>query len=705
VAKPRPKALPKALPVSSPQSRTPLLVCLGLFLLAVIVYSSVFHFDFVNFDDPDYVSANAHVRAGITGDGVAWAFTSTDAANWFPVTRLSYMLDVEMFGLRPGSHHAMNVVIHSLAVVFLFAFLHRSTKALWAGAFVAFLFAIHPLHAESVAWISERKDVLSAFFWFLALWLYVRYTERPETGRFMAVIGAFTLGLMSKPMLVTFPFVLLLMDWWPLRRGWRIQEKLPLFVLSFAAAASTFLVQRGSGAVQKIGELPLGTRVANALVSYVVYLGQTVWPANLAVFYPYPELPIWQPVLALLAIAGVSYVCWRQRTARPHLLIGWLWFLGTLVPVIGLVQVGAQAHADRYMYIPMVGLGIMIAWSAAELLRERRALIVAGAVVCLALCGATWAQVQTWEDSETLFRHAIAATGPNYLAEHNLGVALMEDGKLPEALSHLETAVRLQPNSARIHTDLGSVLARMPGRVQEAIAQFDEALRIEPGSYIARSNRAAAVANLPGHLQEAMGELQRAVAANPNDARAHNNLGSALLKSGQVREAAMQFQSALAANPAFGEAHKNLAASLAQIPGRLPEAISEYEAALRLDPDDGETHSNYGTALSQLPNQQAQSLAQFQAGVRLAPNNAEVQYNLGVALARMDGHQAEAIQHLEAAIRLKPDYAEAHNNLGVVLASAGRTPEAIQHWQTALKIRPDYEDARANLAMARGENR
>lgn len=542
----------------------------------------------------------------------------------------------------------------------------------------------------------RRKDVLSAFFWFLALWAYVRYTERPETGRFLAVIAAFLLGLMSKPMLVTFPFVLVLFDHWPLRRGWRLQEKLPLFVLSAAAALSTFVVQRGSGAVQALGELPLPTRAANAIVSYVVYLANTVWPAKLAVFYPYGDLPMWQVAGAMLLLAAVSFVIWHQRSARPYLLVGWFWFLGTLVPVIGLVQVGAQSHADRYMYIPMVGLAIMIAW----LIPARRSVIVATVCVCIACSAATFAQVQYWRNSETLFRHAVESTGPNYLAEHNLGVALMEDaGKVAAALPHLETAVRLRPSSARALTDLASALAKTPGHLPEAIADYQAALKIEPDSAIPHNNLGSALSKIPGRLPDAIAEFETALRLDPDDAQARANLGIALLKSGRLPEAVTQLQTALRADASNAEVHNSLGAALAGIPGRLPEAIAEYEAALRLEPDNAEAHVNLGTALVNV-GRAPEALAQFEAAARLAPENPDVQYNLGVALARTDGRQSEAVTHLEAAVRLKPDYAEAHNNLGVVLAGMGRVPEAIRHWQTALRLRPDYEDARANLAMA-----
>jgi protein O-mannosyl-transferase len=339
-------------------------IAIGLATATFLVYAQVWRFGFVNFDDPDYVNTS--------GRGVVWAFTSVDAANWFPVTRLSHILDVLLFGMRSGWHHLMNVVWHAAAAVLLFEFLHRATGARWRSAFVAFVFALHPLHMESVAWVSERKDVLSAFFWFLTLWAYTRYAQRPGRGWYAFTLTAFAVGLMAKPMMVTLPLVLLLLDLWPLGRR-AYGEKAPFFALSAASAIATFVVQRSAGAVGQLAVFPLGLRVENALVTYIIYIARMFWPVRLAVFYPYPaDLPAWQPMLAAAAILAISVGVWRGFRKHPYLAVGWAWYLVTLLPVIGLVQVGAQARADRYTYLPMTGLAIMLAWGTAEWPRGNR---------------------------------------------------------------------------------------------------------------------------------------------------------------------------------------------------------------------------------------------------------------------------------------------------------------------------------------------
>ena len=666
----KPQVIPVK-PVAVPWPRSYFLILGALFLATFAVYASVAHFDFVNFDDPDYVTNNPHVRNGITPDGLEWALTSGEVANWFPLTRISHILDCEIFGLRAGWHHLTNVLIHALAALLLFAFLHRATHALWRSAFVAFLFALHPLHVESVAWVAERKDVLSAFFWFLSLWAYVRYVENPAPRRYLLVLGAFCLGLMSKPMIVTLPFVLLLLDLWPLNRGLRLREKTPFFALSAASAIVTFAVQRGSGAVQAVAALPIGLRVENAAISCIVYIAKMLWPSGLAVFYPYPpDWPVWQAALATVAVAAVSLLALRRLRTNPYLAAGWFWYLITLLPVIGLIQVGAQARADRYMYVPMVGLSIMLAWGAADLLRNRRFLIALGAAACAASATVTWAQVQYWRNSETLFQHTLDVTSRNYLAEHNLGVALMDvPGRLPEALTHLETAVRLQPNSAKALTDLGTALSKTPGRLAEAVAAYQAALRIDPDSPIPRANLAITLSKL-GQLPEAANQLQAAVRAEPDSAEAHHALG----------------------------------VSVAAIPGREADAIAEYETALRLKPNYADAHSNLATVLAGMPNRLSEAIAHYETAARLDPDSAQVQYNLGVALARVDGRLPEAIAHLEAALRRKPDYAEAHNNLGVALSNIpSRLPDAISHFEAALRINPAYEDARYNLSLAKNQ--
>jgi protein O-mannosyl-transferase len=641
VAKPRAK--PRVLPQKQPTFagwRLDLLIYFALLLATFAVYAQVRHFSFLNYDDPDYTTGNVHVRQGLTAQGLAWAFTSRDAANWFPVTWVSHMLDAQFFGLDSGWDHLHNVLLHALAAILLCVFLQRATGARWRSALVAFFFALHPLHVESVAWVAERKDVLSACFWFLTLWAYVRYTARPGWGRYLAVTLGLCLGLMAKPMVVTLPFVLLLLDYWPLARlrqqGRRaIWEKLPLFALSAAAAAITYLVQQNAGAVKPV---PLATRLANATLSYALYIQKTFWPTRLAAFYPYPRHFAFVPVLAAgLLLAVVTAVAIALRRRAPYLLTGWGWFVVTLVPVIGLVQAGGQARADRYMYIPMVGLLIMLVWGAAEIFEKWHAKALAvplAAAACVACAALTWVQVGYWRNSETLFRHALDVTSNNALANHNLGNYLMvSPGRLSEAIPYLQAAVRIDPDSPPAHTDLGSALARS-GRLPAAITQFEDAIRLDPNAPIP-----------------------------------HNNLGSALAQSGRVPEAIAEFQTALRLDPNYDEARRNLAAvqaggstethlsrGVALLKAGDPSgAVAELETAVRLDPDDADAQNNLGVALSKFPQRQRESIARFEAAVRLKPDFADAQLNLGIALSGIPGRLPDALRHLEEANRLKPD--------------------------------------------------
>jgi tetratricopeptide (TPR) repeat protein len=559
----RKKQRASAVVSKKPRSAPALLIYALLLLATFATYAPVRHFDFVNYDDPDYVSNNPHVQQGLTPDGLRWAITSGDAANWLLLTRISEMVDVELFRLDSGMHHLVNVVFHALATILLFAFLHRATRALWPSAFVAFVFALHPLHVESVAWVSERKDVLSACFWFLALWAYVWYAERPGWSRYLLVAAAFCLGLMAKPMLVTLPFVLLLLDLWPLRRR-AIREKIPLFAITAAAAVVTYLVQQGSRAVKTVSVFPIGLRVENALVSYAVYLGKLFWPSGLAVFYPYPHhIALWEPVLAGLLLLGISALVLRTS----YLAVGWFWFLGTLVPVIGLVQVGAQARADRYMYIPMVGLLIMLAWGGAEVLKRwptvKPALAGVAAAACVACVFASSRQLAYWQNSETLFTHAIDVTKGNYVAQHNLGLAIADQpGRLPEAIEHYKSALAIRPDSVEAHSDLGNALAQS-GQLQAAIAEYQAALRLAPDSAIP-----------------------------------HNNLGNAFFRAGRLEEAIAQYKTAVRLKPDYADAHNNLGAALASL-GRTQEAVEEFRAALRIQPDYAQARTNLDLALKQ----------------------------------------------------------------------------------------------------------
>ncbi len=622
--------------------RPPIWIWVVLFVATFAGYLQVGHFDFLNYDDPYYVSQNVHVRGGLTLENVKWAFTSTEGANWFPITRISQLLDTELFGLDSGRQHLTNVFVHAVAVLLLFAFLVRATGVCWPSAFVALMFALHPLHVESVAWISERKDVLTGFFWMLSLWAYVRYSERPEKARYALLLVSFCLGLMSKPMIVSLPFLLLLLDVWPLRRKVAVWEKVPLFALSAAAGIATYATQQSGGAVRTFTSVPFGLRIENALVSYVVYIGKMFWPAGLAVFYPYPlDIPVWQPVLAAIVLLGVSLAVVRSFRDRPYLVVGWFWYLVTLAPVIGIVQVGGQARADRYLYVPMIGLTMMLAWGAADVVRQwprmQPAVIAAAALACFACAALTWRQTQFWSNSEMLFQHAVDVTERNDLAEHNLGTALLDaPGRLPDAISHLQAAVHINPASAGAHSDLGNALSKLPDRLPDAIAEYQAALRIDP-----------------------------------NLAIPHNNLGNALYKAGKAQEAIAEYQAALRIQPDYEDASNNLKAArqdansgdseynlglaLAKTPGRIADAIVHFEAALRLNPKNAEAHNNLGFALTGFPNRMPEAIGHFEAALRINPNYADAHYNLGVALSNLPGRLPEAIRHLEAAERLRPD--------------------------------------------------
>jgi protein O-mannosyl-transferase len=686
------KAQPKP---ASPQT---LWIYLALFVATFGVYLEARHFDFVNYDDPFYVSHNPHVRDGLSPAGLRWAFTSGEGANWFPVTRLSHLLDAQLFGIQSSWHHVVNVLIHALTVLLLFAFLQRATRARWPSAFVALLFALHPLHVESVAWISERKDVLCAFFWMLSLWLWTR-------GNRSLSLAAFCLGLMSKPMIVSLPFLLLLLDIWPLRRKltWKqtLLEKAPFFALSAVSAVVTYLVQQSGGAVRTFSAFPLGLRIGNALVSCMVYIGQLFWPSRLAAFYPYPrDLQLWQALLAAIVLAGITSAVLRLRSAYPYLTVGWFWYLITLAPVIGIVQVGGQAHADRYMYVPMIGLAIMLAWGAEDLLTipVRTAAAACVCVICAAL---TWVQTGYWRDSESLFQHAVNVTERNDVAQHNLGNALLEvPGRLPDAISHLQAALTINPDSASTHTDLGNALSKLPGHLPDAIGEYRAALRIDGDLPIPHSNLGSALSKVPGGLTEAIAECQTAVRLDPDFADARNHLGTALLKAGRSSEAVTQFETALRLEPDNPEFHDNLGMALSAMPGRLPDAIAEYRQALRLKPDDRDARNNLGAALAGDPAHLQDAIVQYEGVLRHDPDSAETQYNIALALAKA-GRLPDAIAHFEASLRLDPNNAEAHNNLGFALTNyPARLQEAIGHFQAALRINPDYADAHYNLGVA-----
>ena len=583
-----------------------LLVCLLLAAATAGVYSRACRNGFVNYDDNTYVEENAHVRHGLTAESVRWAFTTTEMVNWHPLTWLSFELDDQVFGLKPAGFHLTNVVLHVLDALLLFVALRALTGAVWRSGFVAALFALHPLHVESVAWISERKDTLSTLFGMLTLAAYAVYARRPGVLRYVLVAVPFALGLMAKSMLVTLPFVLLLLDCWPLRRRAAeaapalrlLLEKVPLLLLAAASGAVTLLAQRQGGEANPVGELPL--RLENAAVSYVAYLGKTLWPDGLVPFYPFPThpYPVWQVAGAFLLLVGISAGCLLLARRAPYLAVGWLWFLGTLVPVIGLVQVlGGFARADRYTYVPLIGVFLMGVWGAADLASRLRApalLPAAAGVVLLAACvAATWVQIGYWHDSTALWSHTLVVDPDNYLAHNNLGTVHLLEGKVDEAMRHYEASVRAEPTYALAHYNLGCALAEK-GRTGEAVRQYREALRYNP-HYADAHNNLGALLFLQGDADGALREFTAALENAANPALAHNNRGLALFRTGRTAEAVAEFEEAVRRDPGSADAHNNLGEAL-YAQGRVDPAIAQFEEALRLDPGNARARANLNQA-------------------------------------------------------------------------------------------------------------
>jgi len=534
------------------------IVAAGLAALAVIVYAGVWSYGFVNFDDPRYVTENPHVATGLTWANVRWAFTTGYAANWHPITWLSHMLDVAMAGPTPGLAHATSLLLHAANTVLLFAFLRRTTGAAGPSAVVAALFAAHPLHVESVAWISERKDVLSTFFGLIAMHAYVAQVRSPSRARAAAlVVVAFALGVMAKPMLVTLPLVLLAIDWWPLGRPMtvdRMWEKLPLFLLSGAAMAITLIVQRAAGAVASFNPYPISARLAHAATAYVDYLRQMIWPANLAVFYPLPTGTTTTRLVSSLAlIAAITVAAIWLRRRRPYILAGWLWYVVMLVPVIGIVQVGGQGMADRYTYLSLVGVFVAIVWLARDLAGHSatgRLALGAIAAVAIAACAmVARQQLQYWRSSLALWTRALDVTADNYRARNAVGALLIDQGRLDDAIVDLREAVRLEPAYADAHNNLGAALARR-GQIGDAIVEYRAAVQLAPGLAIAHNNLALALART-GQVDGAIDELRQAARLAPERPEFHYNLG-VLLSSREDRAGAIaEVDAALRAQPGY----------------------------------------------------------------------------------------------------------------------------------------------------------
>jgi tetratricopeptide (TPR) repeat protein len=708
-----------------PRARLPFAICAGLLALVVVAYGPLWRNDFIDLDDEVYITKNPHILGGLTPGNVCWAWTTFHAGFWFPLTWMSLQLDATLFGAGgPGAarvlwapgFHAQNLLWHAATVLLLFEALRRMTGAVWRSALVAALFAVHPLHVESVAWATERKDTLSAFFWVLTLLAYARYAAALSPHRYAAVAAAFVLGLLAKPMLVTLPFALLLLDWWPLRRwvgrrkakdvagpapdapgplppapfapaplGRLILEKLPLIAVSVAAGVLTVIAQRHGKAVIPFDQMPLPARLANAVVSCGWYLEKTFWPTGLALFYPHPgNAWHWGPVLAagavLLAVTLAAALAARRM---PWLAVGWLWFLGTLLPVSGLLQVGFQARADRFVYVPHIGLFLAVVWTAAALadrLSLPAAVRAAAAAACLAaLAAGTWVQVGYWKDTPTAWRHALAVTRDNHRAHANLGRFLSDRGRraadpreqadlLDQARAEYEQAVALMPGVPEYQYDLGTVLLLL-GRPGEAADHFTEAVRRDRTS-----------------------------------ADAWHNLGTARLRQGRLEEAARAFRAALEVNPGAADSRAGLGLALWRL-GRRGEAEREWEAALRLDPQSAQALA--GTGLVRLWRRRPGEAARWlTAAVRANPSLAWAWSARGVALGRLQ-EWGEALASHGTAVEIEDTRARAlgrapsaetalyRRRLAQALRAAGRGDEAAREYAVALRLDPGWPEEAA----------
>ncbi len=629
-------------------------------LLAVAVFWPVVGYEFVRYDDDRYVLDNPHVKEGLTGESVTWAFARPHYHMWHPVTTLSFLLDYELFGLNPAGYHLVNLLFHLANTLLLFWVLFRMTGAVWPSVFVAAVFAVHPLQVESIAWVAERKNVISGFFWLLTMLAYVRYAERPGVGRYLMVLAALCLGLMAKPIVVTLPFALLLLDYWPLDRiRWEndgkppgrrsrysvrrlIAEKIPMLAPAAAVAAVTFAVQKAGGAVPQ--HIPLGYRLANAFISYLTYLEKMIWPSRLVVFYPHPAgqfsrtaLAISVPVLILIS----AYCIYAGRRWR-YLPVGWLWYLGILVPVAGLIQAGAQARADRYMYITMIGPLVIIAWGWRDIATRGRVFKVAPAVVAIVLLSAaavcTSRQLQYWRDGETLFGRAIEVTEDNFVMHNNYGNLLKKAGRTDEAMEHYAVCLQLRSDSPEVHNNLGIALVAK-GDIDGAVEHYRRALTLlqshSPGRYTARGL-----------------------------AETHHNLANALKRKKNFAEAAEHYIASLNLRPDNIDTLHGLGTTYAAM-RRFDDAIDCYNRILELEPDNIIAHGLLGMALGE-QGKFDEACEQFRIVLEHRPNDFEMHCNLGVVLQQQD-RLKEAIEQYRRAVQIKPDYIKAQRLLQAAL--------------------------------------
>ena len=727
------------------------LVRLSIVALLIIVtcfaFAQILNNGFINYDDNGYVTKNNHIRSGISVETIIWSFESFEQSNWHPFTWISHAIDCSIFGLDARYHHAMNLLLHLLSSIILFYLLERITRSMWQSAFVAIVFAIHPLHVESVAWIAERKDVLSGLLWMMTIYAYIAYRQTPTTGKYLITLSIFVFGLLAKPMLVTLPFVLILLDYWPIKYlklstnkkgnnlsslAQNIRDKIPFFLLSLISSIITYIVQQHGGSMAESDSLSFQDRVSNAIVSYTKYIWKTILPIDMAIFYPHPgsNVALLEICISTLILTIITTFVWKQRFQQPYLIVGWLLFIGMLIPVIGLVQVGLQAMADRYIYLPIIGLSIMTAWGVPTLIQRLQSsrYILTGLflIVTVAMLLTTRVQVQYWKDSITLFNHALAVTSNNHLAHNNLGVELADSGKHTEAVAHLREALRIRPNEILIHSNLarslvalgerrealdhynwilnrvtedpllhrriGDVLAD-EGRTNEAISHYIEAIKLDSTDLSSRY-KLALLYTQQLKFDEGKNQCMFLLKFEPRNSKAHEVLGIIAGKQQLNEEAFKEFFEAIRYDSMNADAYNDLGILYERI-GKSDEAFETFQKAVYINPQHFEAQSNLGSALVK-KGQYPEAVVHWIRAFELNPTSVDVRSNLG-KLYTIQGKIAEATEQFKEALHLDTNHVQVHYNYGNLLAKEGKFAEAEVHYSKATRIDPNFQPAQTAL--------
>ena len=716
------------------------MIYIFLAVVTLLAFWQVNQSDFISFDDGVYITKNSYIQNALTIDGIIWAFTTNYQGNWHPLTWISHMLDIQLFGLNPHWHHLISLLLHITNTLLLFFVLHRMTKAPWQSAFVAALFALHPLHVESVAWVAERKDVLSTFFWMLTMGAYSYYVEHPGFRRYFFVLLFFVLGLMAKPMLVTLPFVLLLLDYWPLQRFQEIKsdykvkteafksmtsdkqkkkskkkdaaavketlevktpadpeykwsliyplflEKIPLFALTVLSSIVTYIAQHRGGAVQSLAALNLNSRFTNAVVSYIRYIGKMIWPDNLAYFYPYPKLlQLWQISGAVLILIAITLMVFLAAKRLQYLTMGWLWYVGTLVPVIGLVQIGGQAMADRYTYIPLIGLFIMVAWGIptllSTLLYREKLLIALSTLTLTCFFIVSWTQVGYWQNSLTLYSRAVNVTDDNYVAYASRGSVYGNRGDYKQSIEDLDRAIKINPNYAAAYNDRATSYYAL-GKYKQAIIDYDMAIKINPNYAAVYNDRGNAYKNL-GKYEQAIADYNKAIDINPKLASAYHNREIVYAILGNQKQAIAGYGATIEIYPKDADVYYARGNATA-ILGKYKQAIIDYDMAIKIHPNYAAVYNDRGNAYKNLGKYE-QAIADYNRAIDINPKIADVYYNRGNAYSAL-GNQNQAIVNYDRAIEINPKLAPAYVNRAISYSKLGNQKQALEDIKAAAQL-------------------